>query len=650
MLLAVFVGNPSPHTIAQQTFIDSLKKNITAATSLNEKLPALQAFCDQWESFNPDTLLRYALFTRNVAHSLKNSNAIMMCDYYLAACLFQKNKLDSALNAINAVFAAAGNKTQYNSSLLKFYLLKTNILMRTLRYEEALKLDLEILPLAEKNNDTIGIIRLSTGIGNVNLRLKKTEAAIKWHYKAIACLLTDELRAKAGFVYINLAVAYYHLAVLNDTRQNEDSIEINLQKAIKYSRLGNNLTNLANSLSMYGKVLAEYKKTRLAEVALREAVETRKKIGDIYYVITDMTALSSLYENNNQIQKGIAVCMKALVLARQNRADASSLVGIYSSLGELYQKAGDYHQYSEVLNKRMELLDSMYKMNSEVAIGELETKYHLQKKENTILQQSFSIARKNYIIYSISGLGLLSLVIVLIVLQYKRHKQAQKIKGILLDNEIKTHLAIAHAKEEERKRIIADLHDDVGGGLSTIRMISDLISTQTDHQLKLGQYAIKISGIAKEVTQRMNTIVWALNTENDTLQNLSEYIREYGFSFFEDTAIEFKSNLIDAGHNVQLSGLQRKNLFLAVKECLNNVYKHSLAKNTWIDIELSGNLLLLKICDDGKGINHENPFGNGVKNIQKRMKEINGTVLFNSENGTCVQLMVDLNTLGPRDK
>ena len=85
-----------------------------------------------------------------------------------------------------------------------------------------------------------------------------------------------------------------------------------------------------------------------------------------------------------------------------------------------------------------------------------------------------------------------------------------------------------YAKEEERQRIITDLHNDVGSGLSTIRMVIDLITDKKEKTLQLEQYAVKISGIARDATQRMNTVVWALNMEQDTLQNLSEYMRECG--------------------------------------------------------------------------------------------------------------------------
>jgi two-component system sensor histidine kinase DesK len=138
----------------------------------------------------------------------------------------------------------------------------------------------------------------------------------------------------------------------------------------------------------------------------------------------------------------------------------------------------------------------------------------------------------------------------------------------------------------------------------------------------------------------MNTIVWALNAENDTLQSLSEYIRLYGFSFFENTSIEFDSHLPDGAADIQLSGLQRKNIFLCVKEALNNVYKHSGAKKAWITIDIADGMLTVGVQDNGVGASKGNPFGNGLKNMGKRMAEINGEASFEQGIGASVLLRV----------
>lgn len=625
---------------AQLTRIDSLKNNINNAATRGTKLKALLAFCEEWDSYNPDTLYHYIQQTKKMAAAQNDEQALLLTDYYQAVYLLQKNNVDSALSAIDNVIARAKKSMPYSYTYAQFWMLRGNILQRTLHYDEVLKQDYDLLAQAEQHNDSVAIIRFNTGIGNVNLRLKKYSEALQWHHKATALMISDSIKAECSFVYVNIAVVFYHLSVLNDTKQNEDSIETNVQKAIQYARQGNSVTNLANALSMYGNVLAAYKKLQPAEKALSEAIEIRKKIGDFFYQVNDMLALASFYENSNNNPKAIATCLEALKQANVHGHDYSSMISIYSALGEVYSNAGDYKNYSQVLEKRMSILDSLYKINSAEVIGELEAKYDVQKKENTIISQKYQLAQERNYIYIAFGAFLLLVVIAAALLRNRKIKQKLKIEQVIQESEKATMRAVEAAKEEERMRIIADLHDDVGGGLSTIRMVSDLIAEQKEQSLQLEQYASKISGITKDVTQRMNMIVWALNTENDSLQNLSEYIREYGYSFFENSTITFKSNLPGYPDSIELSGLQRKNIFLCVKEALNNAYKHAGAKNVQVTTSFKNNILSIQIQDDGKGISNNNAFGNGVKNMKKRMSEINGAIAFETKDGTTISLDV----------
>jgi signal transduction histidine kinase len=193
----------------------------------------------------------------------------------------------------------------------------------------------------------------------------------------------------------------------------------------------------------------------------------------------------------------------------------------------------------------------------------------------------------------------------------------------------------------ERERIIADLHDDVGGGLSSIRMMSDLMAQDQKEPNTQSpvNFSKKISATAKEIALRMNTIIWSLNTENDTLQKFSEYVRHFGISFFEDSPIKFRFNL--SGKlpvSKELTGVQRKNLFLIIKEALHNSLKHSGAGEAMVNFQMHNDQLLIEIADNGTGILNPNSFGNGIKNMKKRVEEINATIHFSSGKGTQIQI------------
>ncbi len=176
---------------AQLSRLDSLKNNIAISSSSSNRLSATLAFCDEWESFSADTLYKYALLAKKNAAEEKNNNALALSDYYIAAYLFQKNKLDTALKVIDGVIVRSQKIAGYSNAYAKFWLLRANILMRTSNYGEVLKQDLHLLTLAEENHDSVAMIRFNTSIGNVNLRLKKIDEALKWHYKAITLMQTE---------------------------------------------------------------------------------------------------------------------------------------------------------------------------------------------------------------------------------------------------------------------------------------------------------------------------------------------------------------------------------------------------------------------------------------------------------------------------
>ncbi len=618
-------------SVAQLSRLDSLKKNIHTASSPAEKLQASFVLCDEWESFSPDTLYNYALLARNWAIDQKNNTAILLSDYYLAAYLFQKNKLDTALAAIDAAIVNASKISAYNTTLVKCWFLRVNILLRTSRYDEILKQSFALLTLAEKQHDTIALIRANTGIGNVNMRLQKYSEALNWHYRAQALMQRDALKAACSFVYVNTAIVYYHLAVLNDTKENEDSIEINLQKAIAYSRKSNNLTNLANSLSMYGNTLAEYNKLVPAEAALTEALAIRKKIGDIFYEIIDMEALSSFYQGSNNSEKAIQTCQDALALAKKNPGDFISRVAIYSMLGEIYSGAGDYKKYSEVLKERMSLQDSFYKVNTAEAISEIETKYEVQKKENIIIQQKYDLVRKNYLVYGVLLLLLLGGLFSFILFRQYRKKQKLKLAILQQEEQRMSIIAVATAEEKERQRIAAELHDNLGSQLNYISSNIDFIMDTPaqyppeDQDKRLS----RVNDTVKHAITDLRGTIWALKKENVEMEEVADKIKLH--------AIDQLSHRQDIRLNVQehlpvkliLSPAEALNIFRIFQEAVNNAVKYS--RSSTIDLSLETNtspLFRIVLADNGTGFDTTKTYADhyGLENMRERAKEINAVL------------------------
>ena len=92
-----------------------------------------------------------------------------------------------------------------------------------------------------------------------------------------------------------------------------------------------------------------------------------------------------------------------------------------------------------------------------------------------------------------------------------------------------------------------------------------------------------------------------------------------------------------------VSGEFRRNIFLAVKEILHNVVKHSRANRVHISMTVKRGLQI-RISDDGIGFERAGirQFSNGLHNIEKRMKDIGGAVEIQSEMGTAIKLDIPL--------
>jgi signal transduction histidine kinase len=126
-----------------------------------------------------------------------------------------------------------------------------------------------------------------------------------------------------------------------------------------------------------------------------------------------------------------------------------------------------------------------------------------------------------------------------------------------------------------------------------------------------------------------------MNSKNDSLGNLISYIRAYSTEYLEGTSVNCKVTIPHDIPEKELTGDKRRNIFLCVKETLNNMLKHSGATGLTIDI-LTDGVLTIRIYDNGRGIDLQKirQFGNGLQNIKRRMESIGGDFEIKNNNGT----------------
>jgi signal transduction histidine kinase len=191
------------------------------------------------------------------------------------------------------------------------------------------------------------------------------------------------------------------------------------------------------------------------------------------------------------------------------------------------------------------------------------------------------------------------------------------------------------AVEHERARIAHDIHDDLGAHLTRITMLSESASAELDNPVQAAAGLKQIYDTARELTRAMDEIVWAVSPRHDTVESLASYLEKFAQDLLATAGIRCRLDLPLQFPEWRLTSEVRHNLFLAFKEAVHNVVKHSAASEAHIRLTPQIASFELAIEDNGRGFAPETrnrpaedpgrfASGNGLENMTRRLAEIHG--------------------------
>ena len=387
-----------------------------------------------------------------------------------------------------------------------------------------------------------------------------------------------------------------------------------LDRAIRDSRKYENLAMLARALNVKAAAIGNTTTAKEEGKYVKEAEGIYGLLHDTLSMLNSISPLCFYYIDTGEPEKGIEACKKGIEIVQ--RGNVYPIEGLYEALGQCYKAAHQYENYANTLNTLISLKDTLYKKNSERDLAELNAKYEDQKKENIIIGQKLDIAGKKNTVYAISILsGLLLLSLFLIYWYYYKKQKEQKQKQLV---------AIASAEEAERKRISADLHDNIG--VYAAAASSSLLTIQPkDEQSNNTLFQLK-ENIQSMIAQ-LNDSIWALNKKSLLLTSISDRFK----LFVQKLEYAYPEINISVEEQIEqdrtLSSFQALHLFRMMQEALNNSLKHSKCHRITVEI-LSNKILQIQIIDDGKGMNAVNLNGNGINNLKLRAKESGWNVVW----------------------
>jgi two-component sensor histidine kinase len=202
------------------------------------------------------------------------------------------------------------------------------------------------------------------------------------------------------------------------------------------------------------------------------------------------------------------------------------------------------------------------------------------------------------------------------------------------------------ALERLRMNIAGDLHDEIGTGLSSIALQTELLTRTAHSATEQANALADIVKTARNLADSTRDVVWVLAPQHERLSDLVLKMRTEAPRILavEDPAFAEHLEHPDA----ILSTEARKHVLLMYKEILHNVQRHAHAVQVNIEVNEQQGAFQLTVRDSGVGFVPENAIcGHGLKNLLFRAKELGGTLTVTSVpgKGTTVQFSAELTRL-----
>lgn len=199
--------------------------------------------------------------------------------------------------------------------------------------------------------------------------------------------------------------------------------------------------------------------------------------------------------------------------------------------------------------------------------------------------------------------------------------------------------------QKVRNRIASDLHDDIGSALTHINILSELSKAGVDPKTETAGFLDRITEEVTNCGQSLDDIVWSINSNNDTMEQMVARMRRYVAEVLETKVEKYSVDFDDRFANRKLNMEQRRDFFLLFKELINNIYKHSKASQVDIRVWLERNTLHLRVADNGIGFDKtKSTERNGVKNMHARTEKWRGQIEIKSapDEGTVIKISMQL--------
>ncbi|MFC7358511.1 histidine kinase [Jejudonia soesokkakensis] len=387
---------------------------------------------------------------------------------------------------------------------------------------------------------------------------------------------------------------------------------------------------------------------------LQEAIRVSDSMNSMNSLLQTTLALTNIYNELGQSAKAIPY-LKRMEIKLDSIHKPFNLKDTYQALSYTSAKAKNYQDAYTYRILQASLEDSIISENTKRNIAKLEIEFETEKKERQIAEQKLELEQKErqrkMIQYGLIALGVL-LVLSLFFFRYRLKSQhtistqneaiqKQKITDLQQKNKLLAMSSMIEGQEAERLRIAKDLHDSLGGLLSTVKAHFTAIQNEIK-QLEALNITEKTNHLIDEACVEVRRISHNMMPHALSIAGLQGAIEDAGAHLNSqgyNTTVEIK-NLPR-----RLSETREVMIYRLIQEILSNIRKHAKAKSILIQLLGHEDLINLIVEDDGKGFVYETAVmkgGLGLKSINSRVQFLDGTIDWDTSpgNGTLITITI----------
>lgn len=254
----------------------------------------------------------------------------------------------------------------------------------------------------------------------------------------------------------------------------------------------------------------------------------------------------------------------------------------------------------------------------------LERRRELEKRLESLPQLRRKLTRQvlhRLVLWTVAGAGALGMLWVAGVWRHRRLRRQEM--------------------EQLRRRIARDVHDEIGSGLGTIALLSQMACDDARNSETAREDFREINRLSREITESLRDIVWFIRPGTRTVEDLAQRLRETTASMLGAVPHQFEADPVISTHELPLEF--KRQVLLFFKEALHNLIRHAAATHALVHVGGDQRRFTLRVEDNGRGFDAaKRSSGAGLTGMQQRAATLGGSLTVDSAPGRGTRLRLEV--------